>query len=1017
MMLATGRVTAKLCLLAGLASVVPGALLVLLAYFWAEPLLIQELNRKALAVGSTVKGTFERAVDVGIPVDKLSGVPPYFARLLQDNPDIRFIAVTDPARKLVFYEGISRHRLGPILEEIDVGFATERIGRDGLQARNRTTIDDFSVEVLPIGASTSPDAVLYVAVQRSVVARRLREGWPLFAGLLAVAMAAGIGAVLVAQRRVVGARLGRLEGSMAAVDDGRFALASSVSGRDEIGTLARTYDATLWVLRARLQALVTHAEEARDAALSRDVRDRLEAIRRQALDGIGQMLEAVPLGPPVAIQRHGRLTRWARNMPLRLRVTLIVTIGAALMAAGLAYGGVARESLSEEAFAEDKRSSLIVAWKTFVDDEIAKIGRSIAPVASDPDLLEALHDDDRLRAWAVIRQWRDRLIDAEAISRLDVTDDEGTSLTIDGTQFDERPLIAPRTGAPIVERRLTIGGVTRDPARNPVVLRASPLVLGDSVVGIVAAAVDLASVVVDVASVMRGDAYLIATDGSMIYGTDPPLWRRLAPAINVDGAGIQRTRQEGGAYAVVMTGIPSVEGGRFGTLAVVIDTSELVKRQDLLRAAFVTAGILFGLLALLGLYAYLRGSFEPLDTVIGGLESLAQGRTGVWIDTPDGNDEIGRIARAVAAFRGSLEEVDRLSAERRRRQRRQERFIRRQLESLTEAVGEEARRAVSDELGKLQPQADGSGTAPDEFEALALVFEQMAIRIREQHGRLTELVDELREALRHKEELAYLQRELSIAHDMQLSILPREFPPQETIEIAGLMKPAKEVGGDFYDFFSIDERQVGVAVADVSGKGIPAAFFMLISRTLLKSTAIFGMPPEKVLERLNDLLADENEQMMFVTAFYAVIDTETGRLTYANAGHNQTYRLQTDGTVTSLPAEPGMALAVFGGRQFTVRTIDLDPGDAVFFYTDGVNEAFDAAGDQYGDARLTTELSRCAGMNSRETADAILASVERFSEGVEQSDDITCVVLRYLGNGDATAAGTVDQRAAASPVH
>ena len=149
--------------------------------------------------------------------------------------------------------------------------------------------------------------------------------------------------------------------------------------------------------------------------------------------------------------------------------------------------------------------------------------------------------------------------------------------------------------------------------------------------------------------------------------------------------------------------------------------------------------------------------------------------------------------------------------------------------------------------------------------------------------------------------------------------MPRETPPQRTVEIAAQMRPAREVGGDFYDYFAIDDQRIGLVIADVSGKGIPAAFFMLIARTLLKATALIGESPGRVLTALNDMLEAENEQMMFVTAFYAVVNTETGHVAYANAGHNPTYRIGGGGRLSTLPMNPGLALAKIGRASSTER--------------------------------------------------------------------------------------------------
>ena len=270
-------------------------------------------------------------------------------------------------------------------------------------------------------------------------------------------------------------------------------------------------------------------------------------------------------------------------------------------------------------------------------------------------------------------------------------------------------------------------------------------------------------------------------------------------------------------------------------------------------------------------------------------------------------------------------------------------------------------------------------------------------RVGEQYQELDRLVQELREALRAKTQFIALQQELEIARKMQLSILPREFQPRDGLELHATMLPAKEIGGDFYDFFALDQHRVALVVADVSGKGVPAAFFMAVSRTLLRAIAQFRDRPGHCLAQLNDLLAADNEEMMFVTLFYAIFDTRDGACIYANAGHNPPYLLRADGGVEALPSTGGMALAVMDGLEFKEGSLTLAPGDGLFLYTDGITEASAPGDELYGDARLMAALREIGTLPVREIPARMVALIKEFEAGGAQADDITCLMARYRG--------------------
>ena len=966
-----GRLSRMLCLKACAAAVIvalfQAALTAAAFHWWAEEPLTGELDRKALAVGQAMKAEMERAAEVGIPLAELRGVEPFFQRFLDENPDIRFIALTSPDKKPVYFSGIARNRLEEVLEFADTAFEERRLAGGMTEARSRYAVGDLSVDIRPIGPADYPRALLHVAVEKGFVTQILRRNWPGFAMAAAIGAAVGLLCVLVLSVRV-GRRLERFDDGIAQAAGGRPALLGNLEQRDEIGYAARAFNAVLHGLRTRFDATLEQAEDARDAAVGRTVRDSLERIRRGLVQRLEPVFRDIASAPATAVGRFGQ------NVSIRLRLTIVISLAGLLLMIGLGYGSIVRERLLAESYDEDRQTALKTVWKTLSQRETDTVVRLLAPLRANEGIQSALLAGDTLLAARLIEE----IAVSSGLKRLVTFDpsEEGA-----GRLFVGRNPLSPRVAKRLVDTGRRASGGDIDAEGKPVWTVAEAV--GDLERGdvlIVAASVPLGSAVLEAGAVLGGEAFLVGSEGGLIFGTDPPLWHGL--------------NDDNSDYAATTTNIPALNGGRLAALHVIADISELIARQQAMRIAFFGAAAIFACIALWALYANLSGSLQPLDRVIGVLEALSDGRRGVWIEQAAGTDEIGRIAKAVEAYRSSLGEVERLSAERRRAQRRRERFLRQQMAGLTSAVGTEAQQAVTDQLAQLEREG-----ASDEFEALTLVFEQMAQRIREQHGRLTELVEELREALKHKERLVAIERELSIAHDLQLSVLPRETPPQREVEIAAEMVPAKEVGGDFYDYFAIDDDHIGIVIADVSGKGIPAAFFMLIARTLLKATALIGESPAKVLTALNDMLEEDNEQMMFVTAFYAVVHTGTGHVTFANAGHNPTYRIDCKGQLSTLPMDSGLALAIMPGFRFGEGETTLTPGETLFFYTDGVNEAFNEAGELYGEPRLEAQLASLAGETPAAICDAMRASVEAFSTGVEQSDDITTVAMRYLGNG------------------
>ena len=252
---------------------------------------------------------------------------------------------------------------------------------------------------------------------------------------------------------------------------------------------------------------------------------------------------------------------------------------------------------------------------------------------------------------------------------------------------------------------------------------------------------------------------------------------------------------------------------------------------------------------------------------------------------------------------------------------------------------------------------------------------------------------EWREALQSRDKLVALQNELEVATGMQQSILPTQFPKGPNYTVYGKMQPARNVGGDFFDVLHLSNGRIGLAVADVSDKGVPAALFMMSSRTLLKGAAIGLALPGEVLREVNDLLLEDNEGGMFVTVLYAVFDPSSRELTYANGGHNSPLLVHADGTSGLLPLTDGIALGVAPDLSYKRHTVTLSPGDTVIFYTDGVTEAMNSEEEQFGLDPLREFFQTNPPRDPEETTATVFEAINAFAGETPQSDDITCLVL------------------------
>jgi sigma-B regulation protein RsbU (phosphoserine phosphatase) len=245
-----------------------------------------------------------------------------------------------------------------------------------------------------------------------------------------------------------------------------------------------------------------------------------------------------------------------------------------------------------------------------------------------------------------------------------------------------------------------------------------------------------------------------------------------------------------------------------------------------------------------------------------------------------------------------------------------------------------------------------------------------------------------------------ISAELSVATHIQASMLPHIFPPypdRNEFDLFGSMEPAKEVGGDFYDFFLTDEKTLAVVMADVSGKGVPAALFMVIAKTLLKNNAQMSKTPVQVFEEVNNILCENNEGGMFVTAFMGFLNVQTGVFDFVNAGHNPPCIKRADGAWELLPCKPGFVLAGMEDMAYKPQSTTMGKGDKLYLYTDGVTEATNRVLDLYGEKRLIDTLNNHKDDDIINLVNALRADIKDFADGAEQADDITMLAVEYNG--------------------
>ena len=715
-------------------------------------------------------------------------------------------------------------------------------------------------------------------------------------------------------------------------------------------------------------------------------------------------------------------------MLLRTRISLLVILAFGVICIGLALASLTREDLIKTQYSGATIADRSTLWRKINASLVQRMEDKSWIAAEDTAFLRAVYTADQESVQRLGATITTRLRDEGIADRLDVLYADGSLAYSSQSTLFQSPVIAAGAARDAIQQGVRIRGIGNDQQRNVAVVLGIPLgappgSVGFAGMGVYATSIDEA--ILEMEEATKSSVLVVNRRGRLLAGSDGALWESLGKLIDLSAVDTLQTVEAGDhVYSAVVLPHTADLGSLVARLVSLKDVTELAHRQEQVSYITIGAVVTFLILVLIGLGYYMSRSFAPLTDGVGVLNALSRGDLQARVEGASGRDEVGRIANAVNVFRANLVAFDRFRRSRERQRHRQERFIRREMTQLADTLDEEERVAVLAELDQLEhlvretpnneggviaiaDATDSASTAltreSDSLAMTALAFQKMSDRVQSQN-------QSLREALAAKNAFIALQKELDIAARVQLSLLPDSILLSDTVQINGIMRPAKEVGGDFYDFFRLDRHHIGVAVADVSGKGVPAALFMVMARTLMRATAIQHVQsPGLVLERVNTFLEQNNSEDLFVTLFYGVLDERTGAFHYANGGHNPPILVNHD-QANPLQMTGGVALGMFDGLDYDDAYVDMEPGARLVLFSDGVTEAFNSSDEAFGDDRLlNTARTLPEAQGPDKDVTDIVTAVDEFTGEAPQFDDITCVVLVYKGENSKNSGAQVPE--------
>jgi len=697
---------------------------------------------------------------------------------------------------------------------------------------------------------------------------------------------------------------------------------------------------------------------------------------------------------------------------LRTRLILIILAFCTLVGIGVLLAEQGREAVMQRQFDRSIVRDRGILWAKIIETLHQEMDDKVELLADNEEVTLAVVQRRGDRVRRLMPPLVDRMRDRDLAERVEIYDADGALMYSSLPSVYATPVVSPEAIQTTIREARRLRGIGNDAARNIAVTLAFPLIRGERVVGAASFAVPVARALQELGVSTGTQILLVNRRMRPLAGDMPAVWEPLAQSGQIDFAvGRQVLETPDGSYIATYLPVAADLGTLIGVVVMFRDaTAELAEQA---RPYQLLLAVVFGIF-LIGagvLTWYLRRTLAPLSISVSALDALAEERTDVPLQGVDRDDELGRLARAVNRYRRHLRSNLRVRRSRERQLVRQESFIQTQMTALADTLDAEARLAVLRDLEAVQARSnDGMNDASgrEDLTLLADAFETLARRVQDQQERQRRLVSDLQEALAEKEAYQALQRELEIGRRVQVSSLPPEFPAADDVQVYGHMDAAKVVGGDFYDVFFLDRDHLAVAIGDVAAKGVPAALFLTICRSLLRAFASSCPDPGACLTAVNRQLAQNNPETLFLTLCYGVLERTTGRFLYVTAGHFPPALLR-GGEAALLPSSGGPSMALIEDTVYETAEVGLAAGDQLFLYTDGIIDCFNAENRRFGDGSLLDSLETAAAQEQGGTPRALVAGViadlTAFVGGAEPEDDRTCLALAYAGRSDQGSRG------------
>lgn len=681
-------------------------------------------------------------------------------------------------------------------------------------------------------------------------------------------------------------------------------------------------------------------------------------------------------------------------MRIKVRITILMISSALLLTAVFFFLNWMRDQQWELGTEQLLMRTLNIAWKKSSDDafsEINQIKNQVLDNAIQEAICKSNNSDDLISRFKSVTNnqpiWQAEILDESGFVKLATTNNS-----------DFYSITPPSIVQKVLHSSLgELRYFGQSDRRKYSWIIATRIRCKSNTYKVLTIALEAHPRLKNLADGLASSVLIMNLEGKEVVSTVPGLFSKMKTLIPIRRNSVIETKYKHITYKLVSQPLYDPDSRAIGVLVWFSDITSQTRRNFNMTLIEFFLALTFTTVLTIILYRYLRHALDPLGRSVEVLNALAIGNFQKAIDEDDEEteDEAGSIAKGVAHLRNEMLNLQILRDERLRSAQQQSRLIREQLRLLAESLDSQSQKEVVQSLDSLK-----GNSANNQLVDLATVLTRMSGLVTNQHRKLISLLNELKQAMETKALFASLQQELEIGRQMQLSILPVEVPNVKEVDIASVIIPAREIGGDFYDYFLLDNNHLGIVIADVSGKGVPAAFFMAIARSLLKNIASYTSDVASTVKQLNDLLCQDNNQMMFVTVFYAVLTIDSGVLEYVNAGHNPPVFISKNKLPHFLPAQGNLALAVESDQSYQSSSITLSAGDIIFLYTDGVTEASRQDGMLFGEERLIEELelSRLTKEISLDHINEnLIKKLRVFEDGAHQADDITCLILKYTG--------------------